>query len=125
MGPGANPNMNDMMGFICLFVGAIVLVVLVIAIFYLLTLQKALSRVSPHNRTMQPGMVWLMLIPCVNIVWQFFIAIRVPESLLNEFRERGRDDGSDYGKSIALTQAILGIASSVISNGMQAARAGR
>jgi hypothetical protein len=104
------------LGMICIIGGVVLAVVLVIAIFYLLTLQKALSRVSQRNRLMEPGMVWLMLIPCVNIVWQFMIAVNVPGSLRNEFRDRGRDDGSDYGKSLALTQAILGIVSGVVSN---------
>jgi hypothetical protein len=103
-----------MLGILCL----ILVVALVIAIFYLLTLQKALSRVAPRNRLMEPGLVWLMLIPCVNFVWQFFIAIQVPDSLRNEFRDRGRDDGTDYGKGIALGQAILGIVSAVIGNAM-------
>ncbi len=118
MRPGANQNVDDLMGILCaaLLIGLLIWVT--IMIFYLLTLQKALSRVAPQNRTMEPGSVWWMFVPCVNIVWQFLIAIRVPESLRNEFRARGQDDGSDYGKGIALTQAILGIASSVIGNGL-------
>jgi hypothetical protein len=116
-----NPNLDALGGMLCLILGVVVVAVLAIMICYLLTLQKALSRVAPHNRLMEPAYVWLMLIPCFNIIWQFFIATRVPGSLQNEFRERGRDDGSDYGKSIALTQAILGIVSSFISNGLSAA----
>lgn len=110
-----------MLGVILAIACVVLVIVLVIAIFYLLTLQKALSRVSPHNRRMEPGMVWLALIPCVNIVWQFFIAIQVPDSLKNEFKERGRDDGSDYGKSIALTNCILGIVAGFVGNGFRAA----
>lgn len=53
--------------------------------------------------------MWLYLIPCFNLIWQFFIATRVPGSLQNEFRDRNRDDGSDYGRSIAMTQAVLGV----------------
>lgn len=92
-----------MMGFVCLFL----VIVLVVVIFYLLTLQKALSRVSPHNRLMEPGLVWLSLIPLFNIIWAFFIVTRVPDSLRNEFRERDQDDGSDYGKGIGMANAIL------------------
>ena len=51
---------------------------------------------------MEPGMVWLMLVPCVNIVWQFVIAIRVPESLRNEFRDRDQDDGPTMAKPLPL-----------------------
>ena len=96
-----------LLGILCL----ILIVAIVIAIFYLLTLQKALSRVSPRNRLMEPGMVWLSLIPLFNIIWAFFIATRIPDSLRNEFRDRGQDAGSDYAKRIGLTNAILGVVS--------------
>src|SRR6266852_353173 len=85
--------------------------------FYLLTLQKALSRVSPRNRLMEPGMVWLMLIPCFNTIWQFFIVTRVAGSLRNEFRDRKRDDGSDYGKGFGLIYATLNVVGSFVGVG--------
>jgi hypothetical protein len=100
---------TDLRGLFCLAA----LVVLVVLIFYLLTLQKALRRVSPHNRLMEPGSVWLMIVPCVNIFWQFVMAVRLPGSLRNEFRERGEDDGSDYGRGIALTGAGFNVLSGV------------
>jgi hypothetical protein len=86
-----------------------ILVTLGVMIPYLLTLQKAVRRVSPCNRTMEPWMVWLMLVPCVNVVWQFQIATQVPRSLGNEFRSRRWGDGSDYGRGIALTSCLVGI----------------
>jgi hypothetical protein len=111
-------DVASFMGILCFVFGAIILVALVIVVFYLLTLQKALSRVSPRNRLMEPGLVWLDLIPCFNLIWQFFIAVRVPDSLRNEFRARNRDDGSDYGKSLAMTQAVLGIVSGIGTNAL-------
>jgi hypothetical protein len=105
-------------GMICLVAIFALAIALVITICYLMTLSTALSRVAPRNRLMEPGQVWLMLVPCVNFIWQFFIAIRVPDSLKNEFRDRGRDDGSDYGKSIALTNAIIGLVGGGITNVM-------
>ena len=98
---------------------AFLIVWLVVYVFYLLSLQKALSRVSPRNRTMEPGQVWLMFVPCLNIVWGFFIAIRVPDSLRNEFADRRRDDGSDYGKTIGLAYCILNLVGGVIGNAVQ------
>lgn len=62
---------------------------LVPAIFYLLTLQKALSRCAATARTMEPGMVWLLLIPLFNLVWQFFVVFSIAKSLANEFARRG------------------------------------
>src|SRR4051794_20515008 len=101
-----------MFGFLCV----IVLALLVVYVFFLVTCQTALSRVSPHNRAMEPGMVWLMFVPCVNIVWGFILAIRVPDSLKKELEERGQDDGSDYGKSAGLAAWTLNLANGFISN---------
>src|SRR5262245_60241126 len=96
-------------GLLCAF-GVVLIIALVITTFFLLTLYRALSRVSPRNRLMEPGLVWLSLIPLFNLIWTFFIATRVPDSLRNEFRARGRDDGSDYGKGVGLAYAILSVA---------------
>ena len=113
-GPGNEGLIFAILGAACV----VLLICLVVAIFYFLTLQTALSRCSPRNRLMEPGMVWLMLIPCFNIVWQFFVAVCVPDSLRNEFRDRRRDDGSDYGKSLALTRAVIDVVNIVVSNGL-------
>jgi hypothetical protein len=83
---------------------------LVIAIFFLLTLSKALSRCSPRNRTMEPGMVWLNFIPLFSLVWQFITVNRVAESLSNEFYDRGWDrSGDDYGKNLGMTFCIMNL----------------
>src|SRR5258708_25554859 len=65
-------------------------------------LQRELNRVSPHNRVLEPSRVWVMLVPLINIAWQFVIVISIPDSLRNEARERNRDDGSDHGKRLGL-----------------------
>jgi hypothetical protein len=71
----------------------LILIILVIAllpqIFYLLTLQNTLLKVSPSNRKMVPGQVWLTLIPLFGMVWQFIVVTRMADSLQAEFRERG------------------------------------
>ncbi len=120
MQQGLPPEFAGILGILLAVLCVVIVIALVIAIFYLLTLQKALSRVSPRNRKMEPAMVWLSLVPCVNLVWQFFIAIQVPDSLKAEFKERGRDDGGDYGKSIALTNCILGLVGVFVGNGLGA-----
>lgn len=98
------------------FIG-VMCVVLAIAIAVgicaLLTFSKALSRCKPRNRTMEPGMVWLNLVPCLNIVWQFLTVIRVSESLKNEFYDRGWDDRGDFGKGVGIAGLCLNIAGSL------------
>jgi hypothetical protein len=57
-------------------------------IFYLLTLQKALSKCAAASRTMEPGLVWLLLVPVFNLVWHFFVVMGLAKSLKNEFAKR-------------------------------------
>ena len=83
-------------------------IILLPFIFYLLTLQKTLSRCAPENRAMAPGMVWLMLIPLVNLVWHFFVVLNVAKSLGAEFQKRGIAEEPDPGKKIGLIMCILG-----------------
>jgi hypothetical protein len=94
------------------FVCGFYLVLFIIAIFFLLTLHKALARCAPRNRAMEPALVWLNLIPLVHFVWMFFTAIRVSESLRNEFSERGWGRRSDdYGQGLGIATCALSLAS--------------
>ena len=90
-------------------VGALVVlgIFLVPAIFYLLTLQKALNRCSPESRAMQPGMVWLMFIPLFNLVWHFMIVINLAKSLGAEFQKRGIQEEPNPGKNLGMVMCIL------------------
>jgi hypothetical protein len=89
----------------CVFVFFVLF--LIPAIFYLLTLQKVLAKCSPASRTMQPGMVWLSLIPLFNLIWNFFVVMGVANSLGNEFARRGIPSPEALpGKSIGLAMCI-------------------
>jgi hypothetical protein len=84
---------------------------LVITIFFILTLQKALNRCSPENQAMAPGLTWLLLIPLFNIIWIFFVVINMAKSLGAEFQKRGIAVEPEPGKTIGLAYAILAICS--------------
>jgi len=119
---GGGPGVPDeaIVGII-LVVGLIFLVIaLAIAILYLRTLSKCLERCSPGNRTMEPGQVWLNLIPCFNLVWQFVTVIRISESLKNEFRSRGSrvTATEDYGRTLGLTYLIMNLLTAIPYLGM-------
>ena len=86
------------------FVG---LTLLVPAIFYLLTLQKALARCSDQARTTSPESVWLMLIPLFNLVYQFILVGHIAKSLANEFARRGIVNDREPGKSIGIAMCVL------------------
>jgi hypothetical protein len=57
-------------------------------IFFLLAQQKILTAVQPHNRVMQPGEVWLQLIPIFGWIWQFTVVSRIADSICNEYKSQ-------------------------------------
>jgi hypothetical protein len=86
---------------------------LIPAIFYLLTLQRALERCSVESRAMSPGGVWLLLIPFFNVVWQFLVVINIAKSLQSEFAKRNlATNTGDFAKGLGLVLSgltILGV----------------
>jgi hypothetical protein len=62
----------------------LLLVFVVIAVLFLLTQQNTLKAVKPENRLMQPGLVWLQLIPLFGQIWQFWVVIRIAGSIRKE-----------------------------------------
>jgi hypothetical protein len=86
---------------------AIAGVFMIPGIMFLLTLQNSLKRCAPDARTMEPGMVWLLLIPLFNLVWTFFVVMALGKSLGNEFRRRGIPCPEQYpAQPIGLAMAI-------------------
>ena len=71
--------------------------------FLLYTCQNA---VPEQYRTLAPGMIFLLLIPLFNLIWNFFVFQRMPESFKNAFDAQGRTDVGDCGKGIGLWLAI-------------------
>src|SRR5208282_5729186 len=79
-------------------------------IFYILALRRALERCSPTSRTMDPGMVWLLIVPFVAQVWNFFVVLNIAKSLGNEFRLRGIPNADpEPGKMIGLAMSVCGV----------------
>ena len=86
--------------------GVIIAVALAVHIVICYLLYTVLQAVPPQFRLMEPGMVWLMLIPCFNLVWIFFVYVRIARSYQNYFRSVGRYDVGDCGESIGLWYCI-------------------
>ena len=76
---------------------------LVALIFFLIAQQNTLKAIKPHNRKMQPGEVWLQLIPIFNLIWQFIVVGRISDSIRNEINDRNLN-------------SFLGIADPVFAN---------
>jgi len=91
--------------FIAALIGSIIFVIP--AIFFILTMQKALRRCAPENQVMSPGATWLLLIPLFNLVWDFVLVTQMAASLEREFKRRNIPVEPAPGKSIGLASCIL------------------
>jgi hypothetical protein len=58
---------------------------------------------------MNPGLVWLMLIPLFNIVWHFFIVLNMAKSLAAEFQKRGIAEDPSPGQTLGLVMCIANL----------------
>src|SRR5436305_313793 len=52
-------------------------------------LYNAQNAIPPQFRKIEPGMIWLLLIPLFNLVWNFFVYLRIPESYQAYFQSIG------------------------------------
>jgi hypothetical protein len=55
---------------------------------------------------MEPGKVWLMMIPFFNLYWVFPVFLGLSESYQAAFAARGRTDVGDCGRQLALWYCI-------------------
>ncbi len=83
------------------------LVGLGIAIFILLFLSNCFKALPEEHQSMNPNLVWLMLVPCVNIVWQFFVLPGLAKSFKSYFDSKGVTDVEDCGEKLAWITCIL------------------
>jgi hypothetical protein len=80
---------------------------LIVLIFFLLSLQKNLNAISESNRTMNPPMVWLNLIPLFNWGWMIYTAIKISESLEKELTARNISFDAKPAYALGLTFSIM------------------
>ena len=79
---------NSEAGLLLLF---FLLLFLIPYIFFLIAQQNTLRVVETQNRTMNPGQVWLQLIPLFGLIWQFIVVKNIADSLRNELDSRNRE----------------------------------
>ncbi|MBU2885777.1 hypothetical protein KO507_08385 [Gilvimarinus agarilyticus] len=101
---------NDAMGMLFGGVGLVFLLIfIVIFVLYMLSLSKALRLAGPQNRKMEPGLVWLNLIPLFNMGWIIFTVLKVSEAINNKHTENGTPDPSEGAKTIGLLYTIFAL----------------
>lgn len=58
-------------------------------ILYLVFLQSVFNSISPENRRMSPGNVWLLLIPVFGTVWHFVVVRDMAYCIRDEAASKG------------------------------------
>ncbi|TKK67250.1 hypothetical protein FC093_15325 [Ilyomonas limi] len=97
------------LGFQELLLLAFVLVFMVTVILFLITLQNTLKAVEPENRTMNPGNVWLMLIPFFNAIWVFIVVNAIANSSQTQLELYGEYSGQKVTYNIGMAWAICSV----------------
>ena len=95
------------LGFGMLLILAIVGLAIGMVICWLI--YSAQARVPREHQQMAPGLAFLLLIPFFNLIWAFFVAIKVPDSFKSYFDAQGRTDVGDCGKGVGLGWAVVNI----------------
>jgi hypothetical protein len=107
-----DPNMFAGLGILAIVCIGI-LFALAVNILICFLLQECFRRIPPQFRKQQPGMVWLLLIPCFSIVWNFFVFPPLSKSFKSYFDSINRTDVGDCQEGIGLAYSICHAASIV------------
>jgi len=95
------------MAFLMVFMILILIGWIVALVFFLLQLQKLLNACTPGSRQMEPGMVWLNLIPFFGLGWMIYTVIKVRDTLKIDFPARNLEtDDPEFSFPIGLAMGI-------------------
>jgi len=91
----------------------ILAVFIAVKVLFLWSLYKNLKNISPNNRKMEPGMVWLNLIPCFSLAWIIYTVIKIRDSNELEFKENNLKSNFDLNFGVGIAYAVLDIISAI------------
>jgi hypothetical protein len=89
--------------FVVILIAVVLVASIVVEVLFLLSWYRCFSKMRPENREMEPGLVWLNLIPIFNLGWTFYVVAKFANSIKKEL---GTDAG-DGGWALGLAYAIL------------------
>jgi hypothetical protein len=82
------------------------LVGIAINCFICYLLDQCYRRIPQQFRKQEPGMVWLLLIPCFSIIWNFFVYPPLSRSFKAYFDSINRTDVGDCQEGIGLAYSV-------------------
>ena len=78
---------------------ALLLAIVIPGILFFLAQQRTLQVISPENREMSPGSVWLQFIPVFGLVWQFIVVTRIAHSISKEMVSKMGESILDHSQA--------------------------
>ncbi len=72
-------------------------------------LKGPLEALPAKYRQIEPGMVWLLLIPFFNYYWNFVVFLKTPDSFKAYFDAQGRTDVGDCGRELGRVFSICAV----------------
>jgi hypothetical protein len=95
---------------VMLFVFAIA-IALAVGLHWLL--YRAYQSIPAEHRQLEPGQVWLNLIPCFNFYWSFVVYVRLARSFRSYFLERHGHDPTGSFENLGLAYCVLALVSAI------------
>lgn len=84
--------------------------ILIIPIFYLLTLQNTIKLTNPNKRSISPWRVWLYLIPIFGVFAHYNHILKINETLKEEFNDRRINfRNTQLGLGVGKAFSVIGI----------------
>ena len=78
---------------------ALLLAIIIPGILFFLAQHRTLQVISPENREMSPGSVWLQFIPVFGLVWQFIVVTRIAHSISKEMVSKMGESILDHSQA--------------------------
>ncbi|WP_276481676.1 hypothetical protein [Paraflavitalea pollutisoli] len=69
----------------------LLLIILTIGALFFWTQHRAFLAVRPENRRMEPGLVWLQFIPLFGLGWQFYVIVKLSDSIRDDLNAPSGD----------------------------------
>jgi hypothetical protein len=82
------------------------LVALAVGAFISYQLYLSAKQLPPANRKLTPASVFLLLVPVVNLVWLFFVVIKLSQGYQEYFAANPRPGVGDCGYGVGLGWAV-------------------
>ena len=91
--------------------GIAAIVNIVITILFCRSLIKTLSFIRSENKTIQPAIIWLLIVPVINYIVNFIVVFGMSKSIAEELKSRDFEEEERPAFSSGLAFAILSLAS--------------